>query len=173
MTWKLFGTKLLMVWGQSDQSREAAREILQTVIALEKELTRLQEQQVNDNERYFASREEMRQLQRLLREVESKVSDYGELLGRVQFLEAALTTFGADLQKDYLSRDEFLAYKENLSLQAEKLKMEVAIAEANKIKTTRRQWGLMGAGFIGGFVAIAPKLWEFLLWLFEQIKALE
>lgn len=158
-----------MAWGQEQQSREAAQQLISTVIALEKELARLQEQRKADTDRYSLLCQDVRCIRRTLREVELKNKDFENLLERVQYLEGKLTTFGADFQKEYVASEDFVDYQKDLVMQAKKLKYDLAIAEAEKVKTTRRQWGLMAMGFLGGFATIAPKLWELIGWLIQKI----
>ena len=159
-----------MPWGQEQQqAREAATALFKLVGAIEKDLARLQEQQRSDEGRYKELRKDLIELRHALQALELRYKDYDELLGRIQHLEAMLTTFGADFGRMYVSQREFEDYKLELREKADQLRVDLAEAEAAKIKKSRQQFGLIGASFALGVAPALPKIFEAMVDLIHRL----
>lgn len=157
-----------MPW-HNNRSQQAAIDLFQSHIQVKEELARLQEQQSADQERFKEFRYAITELRELIRQLEQGQRSLSEVLSRVEYLETKLSTFGADFTREYLHREEFVDYQESVLQKEEEARLAKALAEAEQIKSTRKQWGAWAAAFLGGCVAIAPKLWEFILWVVQKV----
>lgn len=156
-----------MPWGQQEQqAREAATALLRLVREIEKDLARLQEQQKSDESRYQELRQDLSHLRVQLQRLEVRYKEFDGLLSRIQLLETVATEIGANLN-DLI--ESFESYKTELEDRANELKVEAAIAEAERHKKLRRQIGTIGAAF---FVGLAPAMPMIYTWLAELIKRL-
>lgn len=167
-----------MAWGQAEQqSRQAAQEIFLSIANLEKELARLQEQQKKDDERFKGLKHDITEIRTITRELATKISEFNSLLERIQYIEMKLTTFWKDGMDEFVSYSDFVDYQEDLATKSERLRLavetekaRVAVMEAEKIKSIRRQWGIVGGGLLFAGIPFLPKLWDFLAWIIHKIQ---
>lgn len=154
---------------RDNQSREAARGLIKSVGQIENTLTRLQVQQQMLEERLSDIKSQVVQLREDAKNTPFDKRDFEELRNRIMMLETVLTTLMKDVDDEFVSDEDFERYKQALQDKADQLRVELAEDKVKKIRTTRQQLGLVLGG-IG--LVIAPKVWDYLAWLIENVLPL-
>lgn len=155
-----------MPWGQENQAREAAAALFKLVGEIEKDLTRLQEQQRSDEGRYKELRRDLAEMRVKVQALEVRYKDFEELSERIQLIEMTASVIGADLSD--LAK-EFDAYRIALEQRANQLRADKAVAEAERNKKFRYQIGGIGAAFFLGLSPALPKIYEWIVALIERL----
>lgn len=154
---------------RDNQSREAARGLIKSVGQIENTLTRLQVQQQMLEERLSDIKSQVVQLREDAKNTPFDKRDFEELRNRIMMVETVLTTLMKDMDDEFVSDEDFERYKQALQEKANQLRVELAEDKVKKIRATRQQLGLVLGG-IG--LVIAPKVWDYLAWLIENVLPL-